>query len=268
MMRSLARTSEKRRMLKRKEIHLNGQKISYLDNEQAGRALICLHGHFGCGAIFSFMEEIFSGRLILIDQRGHGNSDRGESYRTSDYVADLKAFCETERIDQPIVLGHSLGGVNAYHYAAETKNVHKLIIEDIGTEVAASNEFILGFPRDFRSLYEVQAAFETANMGFDPYFIESIRYDGTTWKFQFNYEDMVTSQREMNGQHWAQWDKVACPILLMHGRNSWACTTSNMQAMERRNPHTRLVIYDDAAHTLHDDQRARFCSDVQAFLNE
>lgn len=254
--------------MKRKEFHLNGRKISYLDNEQAGRALICLHGHFGCGALFSFMDEQFSGRVILIDQRGHGNSDRADSYRTSDYVADLTAFCETERIDRPVLLGHSLGGVNAYHYAAETKNVHKLIVEDIGTEVAASNEFILGFPRAFGSLYEVQAAFAAAQMSFDPHFIESIRYDGTQWKFQFNYEDMVASQREMNGQHWSQWEQVDCPILLMHGRNSWACTTSNMQAMERRNPHARLVIYDDAGHSLHADQRARFCADVRAFLTD
>ena len=254
--------------MKRKEIHINGQKLSYLDNEQAGRALICLHGHFGCGALFSFMEDVFDGRLILIDQRGHGNSARGESYRTSDYVADLRAFCDTEHIDQPVLLGHSLGGVNAYHYAAETKNVHKLIVEDIGTEVDSSNEFILGFPREFRSLSEVQVAFEQAEMAFSPYFIESIRYDGTKWKFQFNYEDMVASQKEMNGQHWSQWEKVECPILLMHGRNSWACTTSNMQEMARRNKHARLIIYDDAAHSLHDDQRERFCSDVKVFLNE
>jgi pimeloyl-ACP methyl ester carboxylesterase len=254
--------------MKRKDTQLNGRKISYLDNERAGRALICLHGHFGCGALFSFMEEVFDGRLILLDQRGHGYSDRGDSYQTADYVTDLRLLCEREQIDRPVLLGHSLGGVVAYHYAADTGNAQRLIVEDIGTEVAASNEFILGFPREFRSLYEVQAAFEQAGMRFSQYFIESIRYDGTHWKFQFNYDDMVASQQAMNGQHWVPWEKVACPILLMHGRQSWACTTSNMQDMARRNKHTRLLIYDDAAHSVHDDQRERFCSDVKAFLNE
>lgn len=253
--------------MKRKEIVLEGKRLSYLDNERDGRALICLHGHFGCGSVFSFLDEIYPGRLILIDQRGHGNSDRFESYKTSDYVSDLAVFCDEAQIEAPNLLGHSLGGVVAYHYAAETKNVYRLIVEDIGTEIDSSNEFILDFPRDFDSLYDVQKAFEKAGMGFIPYFIESIRYDGLKWKFQFHYEDMVISQQEMNGDHWAYWEKVECPILLLHGKNSWVCNTLNMQEMARRNVNARLVIYENSRHSLHDDERERFCSDVKNFLN-
>lgn len=253
---------------KRKEFYPGGIKISYLDNEKEGRALICLHGHFGCGAVYTFLQEAYAGRLILLDQRGHGNSDRGESYKTSDYVKDLTLFCEHAKLNMPILFGHSLGGVNAYHYAAETGNVYKLIINEIGTVVDGSNEFILDLPREFDSLYEVKLAFEQVGMKFNPNFIESIRYDGTQWRFQFHYEDMVISQQEMNGAHWAWWEKVACPILLLHGKQSRVCSTSNMKEMQARNPHTRLVIYENAAHAPHVEERAQFLADVQDFLNE
>jgi esterase len=254
--------------MQRKYANVDGKKISYLDNEKDGQVLICLHGHFGCGSMFSFMENVHQGRLILIDQRGHGCSDRFKSYKTVDYVSDLKKIIQIEHITNPVILGHSLGGVNAYYYASENQNIKALIVEDIGTEVYCSNEFILKIPKDFNSLYEVEKAFQSINMSFDQYFIESCRYDGLKWKFLFDYNDMVISQEEMNGSHRDYWIKIVCPILLLHGKNSWACKTENIQEMAHRNKRTKLILYDNVGHTLHDECRDDFSKDVGNFLKE
>lgn len=252
--------------MKRKNLNLAGRKLSYLDNEKPGQALVCLHGHFGCAAMFSFMENVHDGRLILLDQQGHGESDPGSSYRTADYLDDLAHLLAHEAIVKPILLGHSLGGVNAYCYAAQTGNVRLLIIEDIGTEVDCSNEFILQLPSSFASLYEAERELAKIGLPFDQYFLESIRYDGEHWKFQFDAAGMVTSQREMNGAHWQDWERITCPILLLHGTNSWACRTDNILAMPQRNPHAELIVYENAGHTLHDECREKFCADVRGFL--
>jgi esterase len=252
--------------MKRKEIIVNNHKISFLDNEKSGKVLICLHGHFGCGSMFSFMQTIFETRVILIDQRGHGNSEKCSSYRINDYMDDLVSFCVKEKIVNPILLGHSLGGTVIMHYAAENKNVEKLIIEDIGTEVECSNEFILKLPKYFSSLYEVEKAFESINMEFDQYFAESIRYDGEKWKFQFDYNDMVESQINMNGNHWEYWDKIEVPILLLHGEKSWASNTKNILEMKKRKTETQLIIYKETGHTLHDEKREQYCKDVKSFI--
>lgn len=255
-------------MMIRKYQDIGKRRISYLDNEKSGLPLICLHGHFGCASMFSFMNDVHNGRLILIDQRGHGLSDHSDTYRTADYVNDLEVLINSLNVKDPIILGHSLGGVIAYHYAFKTKKVKALIIEDIGTEVNCSNEFILKIPRAFNSLYEVEDSFKTIGMIFEPYFVESIRYDGVKWQFLFDYEGMVESQEEMNGNHLKYWTDLDCPILLMHGTKSWACNTRNIKEMAGLNGNVVLKIYEGIGHTLHDEDRSRFISDVKIFLNE
>ena len=77
---------------------------------------------------------------------------------------------------------------------------------------------------------------------------------------------MVVSQQEMNGDHWAKWDAITCPILLLHGTKSWASNTANILAMKERKPNTRLLVYEGAGHTLHDECRERFCADIKNFI--
>jgi len=252
----------------RKYLDIGNKKISYLDNEKNSQPLICIHGHFGCASMFSFMNNVHDGRLILIDQRGHGLSDHFDTYKTSDYVNDLELLINHLGINKPIILGHSLGGVNAYHYAFKSKNAKALIIEDIGTIVDCSNEFILKMPREFNSLYEVEESLKNLKMTFEPYFIESIRYDGLKWKFLFDYEGMVESQKEMNGNHWEYWKALDCPILLLHGSKSWASNTKNIKEMAEMKKNVTLNIYEGIGHTLHDEDRNRFITDVKLFLNK
>ena len=60
-------------------------------------------------------------RLVLIDPRGTGDSDRPRdptAYRTSDYVADLEELRAYLGLDTLDLLGHSHGGVVAQAYAA------------------------------------------------------------------------------------------------------------------------------------------------------
>ena len=252
--------------MKRKYADIDGRRVSYLDNEKEGPALVCLHGHFGCASMFTFLDGVHDGRLILADQRGHGLSDRASSYRTDDYCADLERILGLEGIREPVLLGHSLGGTNAMRYAATRAGVKALIIEDIGTIVQCSNESFRALPSSFDSVYDAHASFKKAGIGFDSYFMESLRYDGEKWKFNFDCVDMIESQIEMNGDHWSDWGRLACPILLMHGTKSWACTTENILEMGRRNDRAKVILYEGVGHTIRDEARERYCADVKNFL--
>jgi pimeloyl-ACP methyl ester carboxylesterase len=254
--------------MKRKIIHTNGINVSYLDNEKEGETLMCLHGHFGAASMFRFVESFFDGRIILPDLRGHGFSDSADSYSRMNYIKDLKGVIDGLNIVNPILLGHSLGGVNAYQYASINKNVKMIIIEDIGTEVSSSNEFIADFPLYFDTIWDVNQAFLKQNRPLSTYFMESLDYDGLKWKFRFSYQDMIQSQNELNGNYWNDWEKIKCPILLLHGAKSWACKTENIKEMAVRNKNASLKIYENAGHAIHDDERKQFCEDVIEFINK
>ena len=128
----VVQTTGRESIMIRKRLNVGSGNLSYLDNEGAGKVLIGLHGHFGCASQLSFLGQVHHGRVILLDQRGHGNSDHFESYKTTDYVNDIKRLVDHEKIEKPIILGHSLGGVNAYRYAFDSQNVRAFIVDPRG----------------------------------------------------------------------------------------------------------------------------------------
>jgi pimeloyl-ACP methyl ester carboxylesterase len=252
--------------MRRKTVKVNGINISYLDNEKKGQSIICQHGHFGMGSMFTFVESFFDGRIILPDLRGHGFSDHANSYSRLDYIEDLNQLINELSIQEPILMGHSLGGLNVFQYASIYKNVKMIIVEDIGTEILLSNEFIADFPESFDNIWDVNNEFIKHNMVMGSYFAESLYYESTKWKFRFNYQDMIQSQKELNGNYWKDWENIQCPVLLIHGKKTWACSTENIKQMSVRNKNVTLKIYENAGHTIHDEEREQFCNDVNDFI--
>ena len=59
-----------------------------------------------------------SSRVVAVDLRGHGASGSAASYSIEDFVTDVQAVVEAEGLQQPIVVGHSMGGVVALAAAA------------------------------------------------------------------------------------------------------------------------------------------------------
>lgn len=98
-------------------------------------------------------------RVIALDQRGHGESERAQSYQRADYVADIAAFHRHLGLGPVLVLGHSLGGVNAYQYAARhAGQVTALIVEDVGAVVNADWSLATRLPRQVPSRQALASA--------------------------------------------------------------------------------------------------------------
>ncbi|MGX8903720.1 alpha/beta fold hydrolase [Streptomyces netropsis] len=76
-----------------------------------------------------------------------GKSDRAHRYERAEYVADVAAFHRHLGVGPVPVLGHSLGGVNAYQFAARhADKVSALIVEDIGAVVDCDWSFTTRLP--------------------------------------------------------------------------------------------------------------------------
>ncbi|MBT4162267.1 MAG: alpha/beta hydrolase [Gammaproteobacteria bacterium] len=76
-------------------------------------------------------------RCILPDARGHGQSDWSESgdYSCQSQVEDLISLLEILEIDQCVIAGHSMGGLNALLLAGSCpERTAGLILVDVGTE--------------------------------------------------------------------------------------------------------------------------------------
>jgi esterase len=97
-----------------------------------GPALLALHGHFGSGLLWAPLADALPDwHIVAPDQRGHGRTGPAGDYSREAYVADAAQLIETLGLAPAVVLGHSLGGVNAYQLAAwRPELVRAVIVED------------------------------------------------------------------------------------------------------------------------------------------
>lgn len=244
-------------------------RIRYYDNQQDGTPLLFLHGHCSCANTFLHVSETFQDgyRVIRPDQRGHGWSDHSNDYSREAYVGDIRCIVETLGLQNIILVGHSLGGVNAYQFTARyPQYVRALIVEDIGTRVNADMSMLLQWRRRFATIRELKNHFRKQRMGDNTYFMESITEYEDGWGFRFGYEDMVRSQQLLNGNHTADWGKITCPVLLMHGERSWAFTKENALEMCAGKPNVKLVEFAACSHVIHDEHPQQYISEVGKFL--
>lgn len=99
-----------------------------------GKPLIILHGLFGSlDNWMTFARKLSDYRKIyLIDQRNHGKSPHSDELNYDAMADDLKKFIEDHNLEQPEIIGHSMGGKTAMKLAVNyTALFSKLIIIDI-----------------------------------------------------------------------------------------------------------------------------------------
>lgn len=104
-----------------------------LDGPDDGPPVLLLHGISSCAETYDFLvPELTEHRLVRVDLRGHGRSDRtpGE-YRLHDYAGDVAAVIEQVVGRAVPIVGHSLGGITAAHVAVTRPDlVTALLLED------------------------------------------------------------------------------------------------------------------------------------------
>ncbi|MDR8079987.1 alpha/beta hydrolase [Burkholderia cenocepacia] len=98
-------------------------------------------------------------RVVALDQRGRGLSDWDprRDYYAAAYVRDLDALVRALDLRRFVLVGHSMGGANAFVYAASNPDrLAGLVIEDMGPGASAGSQ---GSERIKRELKETPDAF-------------------------------------------------------------------------------------------------------------
>jgi esterase len=99
-----------------------------------GQPIIILHGIFGSSDNWLTQAKLFSPhyRVFTVDQRNHGQSPHDDGFSYPLMVEDLREFIDTHQLENPIVIGHSMGGKVAMNFAlAHPDKLEKLIVVDI-----------------------------------------------------------------------------------------------------------------------------------------
>jgi non-heme chloroperoxidase len=251
----------------------SGVRLEYAEQgSAAGLPVVMLHGITDSWRSFETVMQHLPASLNVfsLSQRGHGESDRPQSYRTSEFAADAAAFIETLGLRRALVVGHSMGSVNAMRLAIDRPDLlHGLVLAGAFAGFrgnAALAEFHrdaiapLRDPIDRAFIEEWQRS--TLARPIDPAYFDTIvretmKVPAPVWHGGFG---ALFDDAHADGMH-----RIEAPSLLAWGELDSFASRADQDTILGRVRGSRLAVYEGAGHALHWEEPARFAADVAAF---
>lgn len=263
--------------MKRLWIQLNGLRVAAIDFGGEGKpGLLLLHGTFGRATTWqntaSWLTPHF--HVIALDQRGHGWSDKPEQAYTRDhYVNDAAEAMRILDLAPAVVIGHSMGALNAWVLAARHPELVRAVVVEDMTAANFSPEagegvrrWLASWPLPFPSLASVKEFFDRGEPHQGDYFQEIMQEQPDGYVPLFNPEHMVqTSNGVHDRDYWEELEQVQCPALVVKGSESES-VREELQEMARRLPHGQYAEVAGAFHVVHYNQPEAWRAVVEPFV--
>ena len=272
-------------------IEVNKLNLQYRESgdPRTKHALILLHGYGETSAVWeeAAAELAREYRVIALDQRGHGGSQRpsDHNYSRTSQVEDLETFIEALALRTVTLIGHGMGGANALCYAAEHPDVVSALVV-----IEAAPEVLRTGIETMRRLFAAADVFSTlddavqAFQEFYPYATQeqltrrvrasvAVTDEGSyAWDFDPIFRDATARPPEPDpGQRrmvnlWDCVERVQCPVMIVRGSETDMLTPEAVQRLHRRIPGSRVSLIEEAGHSVPSDQPAALGQHIREFL--
>ena len=264
-------------------------KLAYQEwGDPGSPVILALHGFGVSGHMFDEFAERVKDRyhLIALDQRGHGDSDWAPDgdYSRDAFVGDLERVAEGLGLDRFILMGHSMGGLNAVEYTVRhPERVEALVLVDVGPE--AAKEGVDNIVRFTRGPDELEFdEFVRRAMQFNPRRTEEnirerMRHrlrpsEGGkwTWKFDRRFREgngaIKVGSELSNDEMWQRFRSVSVPVLIVRGLESDVLSQDVAQRAATEMRCARLIAVPGAGHSVPGDNPDAFTEAVAEFADD
>lgn len=265
-----------------REMTRDGVRLACRDFGGEGPSVLLLHGLAGHADEWAQTASwlIRRCRVIALDARGHGRSERfpGDVSRDA-AVGDAAFVVEQLRLQPAVVVGQSVGGLTALSLAARRPDLLRGVVlvdanpsgggNGVEEAVTATAGSLREWPRSFASRSEAEAFFaDRFGAGLVAEAWTNGLEDGEDgWRPRFDVEVMAQTLREaIAAPSWTEWETIQCPAMVVRAGNGMV-EPGTATEMTERLPGSRLVELPDAAHDLHLDQPARWRETLCGFLD-
>lgn len=241
-----------------------------------GQPLIILHGLFGASDNWLSIAKVLAENyeVFILDQRNHGQSPHSDIFDYPTLADDLKEFIEDQSIDNPIIVGHSMGGKVAMEYAVQhPDSFEKLIVVDIAPKkypvhhdaiLDGLNSLDLGAIKS-RGEADKQLANYITEIGVRQFLLKNLGRDsdGFSWKINL---PVLTRNIEIIGSGLSKPYLGDSAVLFIRGQNSNYIKDEDFSLIKEFFDGAQIQTVKDAGHWVHAEKPAEFMNTLTNFL--
>jgi pimeloyl-ACP methyl ester carboxylesterase len=246
----------------------SGIRLSYLDWPGDGPIALFLHGGAMTAHTFDLVCLDLSDRYhcVALELRGHGDSDAPQDKSIGAMANDIAAFNDVQNWSRLNLVGMSLGGCVAGHFAAtDPGRLASLAFIDVGPTVNfESTASMRQFFNDVPSGQSVEQLVDRAMASSRSTDRDKIHYRfqrnlkvtpaGVAWKMDrrrsTDFEHILGKLSELAGLA----STISCPVLVVKGGASVVLTDNNADAFARTFPNGRWQVLEGASHNVQEDR--------------
>ena len=254
----------------------------YVEEAGQGIPLLCLHTAGSDGRQFRHIlndQKITKNfRVIAFDLPWHGKSNPPEDYELKDYKLTtslykkiIMSFCENYKLNEPVIMGCSMGGRVVLHLALEQSNYFKAVIALEGSDKLEPYYDLDWLYRPDIHGGLIQSAFVSSQIA--PQSPDKFRHE-TLWHY------MQGGPGIFKGDLYFYWhdgdfddrsgliDTSKCPVYLLSGEYDCSCTPERTLATASRIKGAKAVIIPDIGHFPMSENPELFKSYIYPILDE
>jgi esterase len=242
-----------------------------------GPAMIILHGIFGSSDNWLGIAKVFglTHQVYLLDLRNHGQSPWSDEFDYQVMSADLNEFINLHELQNPIIIGHSMGGKVVMQFALNNPSTsNKLFVVDIApkfypvhhsTILNGLNSINLATLASRAEANEHLKRFEEQE-GVRQFLLKNLyRNSEQAFAWRINLA-VITKNIDVVGHE--LWVKNSCdtPIHFIKGANSNYIQLEDERYIAEIFPNFDITEIADAGHWVQADQPESFIKAVQSML--
>ncbi len=243
-----------------------------------GNPLIILHGLFGMLDNWQALANRFSENfeVILVDQRNHGRSPHHAVHTYEAMSDDLEELIHELDLEDPILLGHSMGGKTVMMFAQRFPEISsKIIVADIAPRAYEIHHDLI-----VKGLKSVPVGKLGKRTDAAPYLREYIGEEGVIqflmkslyWKepknlqFRFNLEALSASLSEIGEAIYR--GPYNGSALFIDGEKSNYVSQEDREDIALYFPNASFKTIPNAGHWLHAEQPELFYQAIMEFAGD
>ncbi len=261
-------------------VDLNGYRMAYREwgSSTASQTLVLIHGITSSSLSWIRVAPRLAthARVIAVDLKGHGDSDRPVTgYRLEDQASEVSGLCRALRLPSIAVIGHSWGGGIALLVATSgSVPVSRLLLEDPAVgfrdappDVAATRpQTVQGYTSSVGLTREEAEALARPNLA------NGWTEEDVAGKVDAAMKGSRAAVEAVFNQN-PQWElvdefaRLRCPTLMLRAELSrGGIVGEKAVALAVANPLVRVVTVANADHNIHRGQFDAFMSEAEPFL--